>query len=299
MHDQIMNEYTTEAVVNGATEWVITFPTKQFYVHQAFLDAYADHRTEANGDVTVDPYYRTTPITDEGTDDEAGGDFIPNDPFTSSWTWVPEVLNDDDTVKTPAYVDYPCEVVTIDTLVDREEEGRADAPAGPDQPPVVSPKPPGIDPDGLPSFATCFETQVIVFGAIDDEVGIDEGGSPILGSANVTTVDAGAHGFEAGWMSLGLSTYNQDKDQDGTFEAYARVPLGLDGDALAGLPVTGFAVQRFQNGFLCEGSTTLANYGGIFGHKGTRLVSDGTGADYPACEPGFGGSSDNNPADCD
>jgi hypothetical protein len=300
MHDQIMNEYTTESVVNGATEWVVTFPTKQFYVHQAFLDDYAAHRTDASGS-TVDPYYRITPITDAGTVDEAGGDFIPNDPFTSSWTWVAETYEEDgETIKTEAFVDYPCEVVTIDTLVDREEEGRADAPAGPDQPPVVSPKPPGIDPDGLPSFTTCFETQVIVFGEIgEDGPTPKEGGSPILGSANVTTIDAGAHGFEAGWMSLGLSTYNQDKDQDGSFEAYARVPLGLDGDALAGLPVTGFAVQRFENGFLGEGSSTLANYGGIFGHKGTRLVSDGTGADYPACEPGFGGSSDNNPGDCD
>jgi hypothetical protein len=296
MHDQIMNEYTTEAVVNGATEWVITFPTKQFYVHQAFLDDYVTAFRP-----TADPYYRITPITDAGTDDEAGGDFIPNDPFTSSWTWVAETYEEDgETIKTEAFVDYPCEVVTIDTLVDREEEGRADAPAGPDQPPVVSPRPPGIDPDGLPSFATCFETQVIVFGAIDDEVGIDEDGSPILGSRNVTTVDAGAHGFEAGWMSLGLSTYNQDKNQDGSFEEYARVPLGLDGNALAGLPVTGFAVQRFENGFLGEGSTTLANYGGIFGHKGTRLVSDGTGATYPAaCEPGVGGTNDNNPIDCD
>jgi hypothetical protein len=41
---------------------------------------------------------------------------------------------------------------------------------------------------------------------------------------------------------------------------------------LDGLPVTGFAVNRFQNGFLGEGSNVLANYGGIFQHKYTRKM---------------------------
>jgi len=40
-----------------------------------------------------------------------------------------------------------------------------------------------------------------------------------------------------------------------------------------GLPVTGFAVQRFANGFLGDGANVLANYGGIFQHKGTRMTS--------------------------
>jgi hypothetical protein len=299
MHDQIMNEYTTESVVNGATEWVVTFPTKQFYVHQAFLDDYAAHRTDASGS-TVDPYYRITPITDAGTVDEAGGDFIPNDPFTSSWTWVAETYEEDgETIKTEAYVDYPCEVVTIDSIWDREEGDPAEAPAGPDVPPVVSPRPPGIDPDGLPSFELCFETQVIVFGEID-EAGIDAESS-ILGSSNVTTIDHEAlSGSKVGWLRLNLSEYVQDKDQNGTFENYARVPLGLDhridgiDGALAGLPVTGFAVQRFENGFLGEGSSTLANYGGIFEHKGTRLLSNGQDATFPVdCERSSGGLLDN------
>ena len=33
MHDSLLNEYTTEGAVAGATEWVITFPTKRFYVN--------------------------------------------------------------------------------------------------------------------------------------------------------------------------------------------------------------------------------------------------------------------------
>ena len=39
---------------------------------------------------------------------------------------------------------------------------------------------------------------------------------------------------------------------------------------LEGLPVAGFAVQRFENGFLGDGAAVLANYGGIFQHKATR-----------------------------
>ena len=33
MHDQVMNEYTTEKLVGAATEWVLTFPTKSYYVY--------------------------------------------------------------------------------------------------------------------------------------------------------------------------------------------------------------------------------------------------------------------------
>ena len=110
MHDQIMNEYTTEAIINAGTEWVVTFPTKQFYVHPAFLQDY-DARRVVNGglgnglgtDTLLDP-------------------FEPVAPFTSEWEWVPPVLNNDGTVKTEAFVDFPCEVVTIDSIWDREEE---------------------------------------------------------------------------------------------------------------------------------------------------------------------------------
>jgi hypothetical protein len=287
MHDQIMNEYTTESAVSAATEWVVTFPTKQFYVHQALMDDYVSiFRPDA------DPYYRT--------DDE--DEFIPNDPFTTTWTWVPPVYDEDDEdlIDEEAYVDFPCEVVTIDSIWDREEDDPAAAPAGPDRPPVVSPRPPGVDPDGLPSFALCYETQIIAFGPIDeDDVGIDSA-SAILGSGNVTTVDNDALGFEYGWMRLGLVDYSHDIDQDGDVDTLVRAPLGLGGpNPLVGLPVTGFAVQQFENSFLGEGADTLANYGGIFQHKGTRLTSDGSEATYePSLRDGCDDSNTDNDSVC-
>ena len=41
MHDEIYNEYATESVVNGITEWAVTQPTKGFYVNNgATIGAY-------------------------------------------------------------------------------------------------------------------------------------------------------------------------------------------------------------------------------------------------------------------
>ena len=37
---------------------------------------------------------------------------------------------------------------------------------------------------------------------------------------------------------------------------------------MIGLPTTGFAAEEYENGTL-EGGSVLANYGGLFGHKGS------------------------------
>jgi hypothetical protein len=256
MHDAIMNEYTTESAVGAATEWVITFPTKQFYVHQDFLDDIADFRDE-------DPYY-------ELDDDD---EFVPNPPFTSSWTWVNTTYTtDDDGVNTgiddPGYVDYPCEVVNLDTIWDREEATivEPDAPPGTVIPPIVSPAPPpveGPDADGIIPFELCYETSVIAFGDGEGDV------TSILGSGNFHTIDNTELGFEYGWARLDLVNATSDTDESGVIEEdeiLFRDHLG----GLYGLPVTGFAVQRFENAFLGDGAAVLANYGGIFQHKGTR-----------------------------
>jgi hypothetical protein len=39
MSDTLLNEYTTETALNAASEWVITYPTKRFYVNNIFADA--------------------------------------------------------------------------------------------------------------------------------------------------------------------------------------------------------------------------------------------------------------------
>jgi hypothetical protein len=267
MHDQIMNEYTTEAIVNAGTEWVVTFPTKQFYVHRAFLDDIADFRD------TI-PFY--DPIRD------LSGNVIgmnPIDPFTSTWTWVAAVEDASGNVTKEAYVDFPCEAVVLDSIWDREEQDPADAPAGPDQPPIVSPRPPAERPDGLKTFSFCYETQVVRFGPEEGKPDSTE----ILGSANYTNIDNDSLGFEFGWLRLDLTDASADFDQDGDIETLLRRPLPdrfslvideLDWEnGLMGLPTIGFAVQRFVNKNAGEGLN--ANYGGIFQHKGTRQISNG------------------------
>ena len=233
MHDQIMNEYSTELEVGGGTEWVLTFPTKSFYVYE----------------------------------DESGSD-VALAPFTEEWDG-----------------EGACEVVVLDTIWDREEMTivNPDVPGG-IIPPIVSPAPPDpIDPvNPIFPFTLCYETSVIRF--LGELVIIPDGDpTPILGSSNSHSIDNGALGFENGWARLGMHDYTHDQNENGVIECIDinddgnlvgpeclyREPLGN----LEGLPVTGFAVNRFLNAF--SGPGLLANYGGIFQHKYTRKLGSG------------------------
>ncbi len=238
MHDQIMNEYTTEDVVAAGTEWVVTFPTKHFYVYEA----------------------------SSGTDE-------PVAPFTSTWDYTAADPDADPVVEESLVL--PCEVVLLDTIWNREEQTFINPiiPGTP-IPPIVSPAPPGtIDPTNpIIPFELCFETSVIRFGGPLASIPEIDSATPILGSTNFHSIDNTELGFEFGWARLQLDDYPHDADGDGSIsdeeEDLSRDELG----GLQGLPVTGFAVQRFANGFLGDGADVLANYGGIFQHKGTRKI---------------------------
>jgi hypothetical protein len=272
MHDQIMNEYTTEGFVDAGTEWVVTFPTKHFYVYG--------------------PSIGLLP----------GDDVIAVPPFTTTWDYT---AADEDASGNviPAELNLPCEVVLLNTIWNREEATipGPDDPTGGTLPPIVSPAPPfipGPGPDPLIPFELCYETNVISFGEAD-EASIDGTTTRILGSSNFHNIDNKVLGFKYGWARLELDDYPYDRNGNGQidnelvdFETDAsgntvpvylipeselsRIPLGELGTGdlggLQGLPVTGFAVQAFVNGFLGEGSDVLANYGGIFQHKGTRKI---------------------------
>jgi hypothetical protein len=235
MHDQVMNEYTTEALVGGATEWVLTFPTKSFYVYE-----------------------------------EESGSADPVAPFTQMWDG-----------------EGACEVVLLDTIWDREEQTivNPDVP-GNEIPPIVSPAPPTVDPDVNPvvPFTLCYETSVIRYNA--DPEGFEPiETTPILGSSNFHEINNGFLGFEYGWTRLVMDDFPHDADMNGVVdcdvddtvdppvatgtECFSRGNLG----GLEGLPVTGFAVNRFLNAF--SGPGLLANYGGIFQHKYQRKIGSG------------------------
>ncbi len=68
MHDTLMNEYATGGIANGATEWVITFPTKNFYADWwrmcevglvPAIDCYGD----SDNDIDPEDAYARAPFT--------------------------------------------------------------------------------------------------------------------------------------------------------------------------------------------------------------------------------------------
>ena len=219
MHDQIMNEYNINDVMGASTEWVVTFPTKNFYVD-----------TARNGG-------STTPVA----------------PFTSNW------------YATSADMTPACEVVMLDSVWDREE-ATVVTPEGDVRLPTVSPSL-SVQPDPIVPFELCYETTVIRFGSASDELEQSE----VLGSYNFTTVDVDNLGFKEGWMRLQLSSYPHDADENGvidsTEQALTREPLSN----LMGLPVIGFKVERYINGYV-EGNK-VANYGATVTHKATRKAT--------------------------
>ncbi|WP_191621356.1 hypothetical protein [Marinihelvus fidelis] len=187
-------------------------------------------------------------------------------PFTNVW-----VGNGDDS--------GACEVVLLEGEYDREEGTPGDNP-NPGEGPVVSPSIPDALP-GLIPFELCFETNVIRFGDIDEvaEMGDDDeyvftAATEIFGTpANrYHNIDLGDD-FQFGWVQIELDDYPHDQNQNGLIDPneadLSRDALG----GLEGLPVTGFSANRYGNSSLGEGGDVLANYGGIFQHKGTRKVA--------------------------
>jgi hypothetical protein len=232
MHDSMMNEYTVEDLgggVNARTEWVVTFPTKSFYV------------------------------------DSSGAEMPFTQAFTDNWE--------------SGFNDGACEIIKAGPgkygIWNREEETiypPEDPPPG-YVPPQFSPAPsnPDAPPPEVPTTVLCYETTVVRFGENPAAEGFLYGGpTEILGSTrpiitNVTPVG------ENGWAQVDLSD-GSDPNED---EMVDRALCDVTGVCLVGLPIVGFAAMEFQNGFAptSDGGLATQHYGGIFGHKATRMVS--------------------------
>ena len=113
-----------------------------------------------------------------------------------------------------------------------------------------------------------YETQVISFQTTADFLANRT--SPVLGSALAENVDTRADSLRAGWLRIGLNPADQP---------HAMVASG-EGIVFYGLPVTGFAATNDVNNNVAG---KVANYGGLWRHKGSRNCSGivpqgGTGA---------------------
>jgi hypothetical protein len=258
MHEFTMNEYTTADIPSeAATEWVITFPTKNFYVDPELIGPQlGENWIPIQGSpgcgawVPGDPFPTTKPLSDEPID----GPGPWNNPGWEFCTYEDIGILIDPTHARPPFTELfdavDCELATLVTY-DRDERTFTEERGGA-LPPVVSPAPPRICNPEIEFcldviFELCNEVNVLrfgdreIFGTLED----------IDGDSLLLTVQ---DEFEDGW---GWVDYYFDKDH-------------VDWAGLVGLPVTGFAAYQFENDFVenDDGDQVKAFYGGLFQHKG-------------------------------
>ena len=194
MHSNIYGEYALDTSIDARTEWVVTFPTKAFYVDNTLISI---------APAPVEPF-TTTIVEDQGACEEYG--FV---------------------------------------IYDREEM----TPEGGSIPPPPSPLPPGVI--NTPVF--CWETNVLEFNRE-----ATSGDSLILGSNNTTHLFSP---YANGWLNLSFPQSTSDG---------ISVPGGVT-QTYGGLPVTGFAVQKYTNAGAADG--LLAQYGALFAHRGLKNIT--------------------------
>jgi hypothetical protein len=310
MHENIMNEYTLETIAGASTEWIVTMPTKSFYVDDAILYAKGEFiRTwipDSSDEVACKGWKKgdPNPLNDVGYMCDRG--FMNNQPAGVSdvaalntlcgedWS-TEDVLNNPNKDRPDEYEN--CNFIFSDTegalrpfaevfdgescdAVDLETWDREEGPPGSSttpgkKPPVVSPSLPTTPsrPSVAP-FELCYEVNLIRFGE-DSVFGselADDGGL-VYSVSNIAP--------ESGWGRVTLA----GSDGLGNCVACGSKTAGypeehVDSRGLLGLPVTGFAAETYTNGFVMDG--VLANYGGLFNHKGS------VACDYD--EPGDCGS---------
>jgi hypothetical protein len=260
MHDALMNEYNIEDLGGGvmaATEWVVTFPTKRFYVQGTVAEA---------------------PFTSVWSDNFPGGDDADdiNDGACEIVNLGGEISYDNDDYDPIKWGLWDREELTWDP----DEYQCTDS-----GDPVFSPQPPNVDQECFPvdTVFMCHEVTVIRFGETDVAEGDLYGGpTEILGTtqAAVTNIDVQAliPGAESGWMRLNLFDATNPNNVDDNLDPIPvyRWLIDEQGQALGGLPATGFMAYRARNEFAetnQEGVLATQHYGGLFDHKATRLTS--------------------------
>ena len=207
-HNNIMNEYVLAGDANATTDWVVTFPTKNFYVDRAapalapFVEIFKAYSGAGTGESKVEvglfPYDR-----EEGSPGACTGSDADNPNCGVCFS--------------------PCD--EGDTTI-----------------PVLR-----------------YEAQIISFqtaAAFDADRT-----SPVLGSQLASNVDVRADSLANGWMRLSLNPSTQPH----------LMAASSEGEVFQGLPVTGFAITNYVNANAAPGK--LANYSGLWRHKGSRACS--------------------------
>ncbi len=214
MVDAIYNEYTSDVSLGAATEWIVTFPTKRFYVDHVEFGGAAS--------LAVGPVAGTRqslpPFSGFGFTALSGGARVAS---------------------------FACEDLSI-TLTDRGAGIVWESQFG----------------EILPNkLGLCEATNTVTFDQSGSESAIlgtpstryrNLDGPFVSGSAHMRFTQSIGTGVEPDFI-------------------VARTATASDGDAYAGLPVTGFAAVSIVNRDAAPGM--LANYAGVFRHRGTTAIT--------------------------
>ncbi|MEJ8569023.1 hypothetical protein [Elongatibacter sediminis] len=247
MHEYIMNEYNIEAGLNAASEWIVTFPTKNFYVDPMVTDLQSSEWQPklddpgCGGWIPGEPFpSRNGPFDGDSVDqDDENSNGVPD----VQEDWVLCTYEEVFTVAgrepfTSVFDGEACEAFGLE-IWDREENAGPDTP-GNDRPPIVSPAPPGGSTPPEAPFELCYEVNVLRFGD-----------GPVFGTTSDLLYTIG-NAADNGWARI---NFGADPDH-------------VDWAGLVGLPVTGFWAVQYENGFLgTPEASVLANYGGLFDHR--------------------------------
>jgi hypothetical protein len=206
MQNNLFNEYVLGGAAAATTDWVITFPTKKYYVDPLIV-----------GTSAIQPFVN---VFDGVSDVEVG--LYPYDREEGN----PSSCTGSDANNPNCGVCFsPC-----------DENQFA--------PPVLS-----------------YEAQIVSFKSAADFAA--DPTSPVLGSQLASNVDVQADFLTEGWMRISL---------DPSSELHELSPSS-EGEVFTGLPATGFAITNYVNSNAAPGK--LANYAGLWHHKGSRSCAAG------------------------
>ncbi len=261
MHELIMNEYSVNPNIGAKSEWIVTFPTKNFYVDDLTRDLPKLFIIPNPADAGCSGWtFGLDPIPNCGygqkpdwnSECTAIEDLELADDWKGGFTCSELLIESGRAPFTSVFSGTACEEVLVIDVWDREDSHSLTFGSGP----IVSPLPPGGTPPG--GTQLCYETNVIRFA---DTVWPADG-SEIFGSNKVGSVTIAPsvtwEGLpaKAGWSQL--SFWNP---------ALGGGPLEhIDYAGLVGLPVTGFWALAITNNFVGD-NNVIANYGGLFGHR--------------------------------
>jgi hypothetical protein len=247
MSDMLRGDFVRDPTLGADTDWIVTAPTKRFYVDPAFAGAHPSAPFETG----FEQHYAGGQMTD------TSGNVI------RQWG--------------SAYP-YACVIVGA---IGYGRDGAA-MPVGRlnDGGPVNAPP----SPYSSPSLTPCLETSVLTFETTVDatfgEIPQSAIGSKLTDATDPTGDSAMVFGAGVTFLPPeGTVSLDLAHGLDDVAVAAHALPPASNGEVLTGLPVIAFAATTFVNGHVSAG--VLANYGASSAVRGRVACTTATGGACP------------------